>query len=101
MTGLFAIHIVSNWAVLKTEIMLITTKGKGIELLNRALPYPEQMKNIDLDKENAIYFDWRSDRYKLDLQFCRIDRSNGGILEGNDSTILMTQLLKAQLGTIM
>ena len=37
--------------------MLITTKGKGIELLNRALPYPEQMKNIDLDKENAIYFD--------------------------------------------
>lgn len=34
--------------------MLITTKGKGIELLNRALPYPEQMKNIDLDKENEI-----------------------------------------------
>ncbi len=81
--------------------MLITTKGKGIELLNRALPCPEQMKNIDLDKENAIYFDWRITRYKLDLQFCRIDRSNGGILEENDSTILMTQLLKAQLGTIM
>jgi hypothetical protein len=59
------------------------------------------MKNIDLDKENAIYFDWRSSRYKLDLHFCRIDRSNGGILEGNDSAILMTQLLKAQLGTIM
>lgn len=81
--------------------MLIKTKGKGIELLNRALPYPEQMKNIDLDIENAIYFDWRSSRYKLDLQFCRIDRSNGCILESNDSAILMTQLLKAQLGTIM
>ena len=81
--------------------MLITTKGKGIELLNRALPYPEQMKNIDLDEENAIYFNWRSSRYKLDLQFCRIDRTNGGILEANDCAILMTQLLKAQLGTVM
>jgi len=81
--------------------MLITTKGKGIELLNRALPYPEQMKNIDLDKENAIYFDWRSQRYKLDLQFCRVERSNGYILEGDDASILMTQCLKAQLGTIM
>jgi len=81
--------------------MLITTKGKGIELLNRALPYPEQMKNINLDKENAIYFDWRSDRYKLDLQFCRIDRSDGCILHGNDSAILMAQLLKAELGRIM
>lgn len=81
--------------------MLIPTKGKGIELLNRALPYPEQMKNIDLDKENAIYFDWRSQRYKLDLQFCRVERSNGCILEGDDSSILMTQCLKAQLGTIM
>jgi hypothetical protein len=81
--------------------MLITTKGKGIELLNRALPYPEQMKNIDLDKENAIYFDWRSKRYKLDLQFCRVERSNGCILEVDDSSILMTRCLKAQLGTIM
>jgi hypothetical protein len=81
--------------------MLITTKGKGIELLNRALPYPEQMKNIDLDKENAIYFDWRSQRYKLDLQFCRVQRSNGYILEGDDSSILMTQCLKSQLGTII
>lgn len=81
--------------------MLITTKGKGIELLNRALPYPEQMKNIDLDKENAIYFDWRSQRYKLDLQFCRIDIINGQFLEGDDCSILMTQCLKSQLGTIM
>tara|TARA_R110000822_G_scaffold238943_2_gene368910 strand:+ start:311 stop:556 length:246 start_codon:yes stop_codon:yes gene_type:complete len=81
--------------------MLITTKGKGIELLNKALPYPEQMKNIDLDKENAIYFEWRSDKYKLDLQFCSVDRSNCGMLEGNDASILMTKLLKMQLGSIM
>jgi len=81
--------------------MLIATKGKGIELLNRALPYPEQMKDIDLDKENAIYFTWRSSKYKLDLSYCRIDMVNGCMLEGNDAAILMTQCLKAQLGTIM
>jgi hypothetical protein len=81
--------------------MIITTKGKGIELLNRALPYPEQMKNIDLDKENSIYFDWRSQRYKFDLQFCRVEKSNGCILESDDTSILMTQCLKAQLLTIM
>lgn len=81
--------------------MLIATKGKGIELLNRALPYPEQMKDIDLDVENSIYFTWRSARYKLDLQYCRIDKSEGCILSGDDASILMTQCLKAQLGTIM
>lgn len=81
--------------------MLITNKGKGIELLYRALPYPEQMINIDLDKENAIYFDWRSARYKLDLQFCIIYKSTKFILEGNDASILMTQCLKSKLGTIM
>jgi len=36
---------------------MIPTKGKAIELLNTALPCPEQMKNIDLDNEGAIYFD--------------------------------------------
>lgn len=77
--------------------MLIKTQGKGIELLNRSLPYPEQMKNFDLSNEGSIYFDWRSQRYKLDLQFCRVDRSNGQFLEGDDSSILMTQCLKSQL----
>lgn len=81
--------------------MLIPTKGKGIELLNRALPFPGQMKNIDLDQEDAIYFDWRSQRYKLDLKYCSVDKSVGGFLEGDDCAILMTSLLKSQLGTIM
>lgn len=35
--------------------MKIETKGKAIELLNKALPYPEQIKNIDLEQESAIF----------------------------------------------
>ncbi len=81
--------------------MLIKTKGKGIELLHRALPYPEQIKNIDIDKENAIYFDWRTQRYKLDLQICIVLRTNGCILEGDDASILITQCLKFQIGMIL
>jgi len=81
--------------------MLISSKGKGIELLNRSLPYPEQMKNIDLDKDGAIYFDWRSGRYKLDLQFCRVDKSDGCTLLGDDASLLMSQCLKSQLGSIL
>lgn len=80
---------------------LFTTKGKAIELLNRALPCPEQMKNIDLDKENAIYFDWRSQRYRLDLKFCAVARINGLIFVSDDASILMTQCLRAQLGAII
>lgn len=81
--------------------MLISNKAKGIELLTRSLPYPEQIKNIDLDRENAIFFDWRSQRYKLDLQFCRVERSAGMVLEGDDCSILMTQCLKRELWAIM
>ena len=81
--------------------MLITTKGMGVELLKISLPYPEQMKNIDLEKEDAIYFDWRFSRYKLDLRFCQIDRVNNGVLEGDDCSILMRQLLKNNLGEVL
>ena len=81
--------------------MLIETQGKGIELLLKSLPYPEQMKNIALEREDAIYFDWRSARYKLDLQFCIIYKLVDTCLEGDDASILMTQCLKSQLGTII
>ena len=81
--------------------MIIETKGKAIELLNIALPYPEQMKDIDLDKDGAIYFTWRNSMYKLDMLYCRCDEVDGAFLKGTDAAILMTQCLKAQLGRIM
>ncbi len=81
--------------------MLIKTKGKGVELLNKSLPYPEQMKDIDLDKEDVIYFTWRSLRYKLDLCYCRVDVVDGCLLKGEDIAILMTQCLKVRLEVII
>ena len=72
-----------------------------MELLIKALPCPEQMKNIDLDKDNSIYFDWRSARYKLDLQFCRVSELTGCILSDTDAAHLMTHFLKSELGEII
>lgn len=74
--------------------MKIANKGKAIELLNNSLPYPEQMKNIDLDKEDSVYFDWRSSRYKLELQFAVIYMVDGMCLEGNDASLLMSRLIQ-------
>lgn len=81
--------------------MLIKTQGIAIELLNNSIPYPQQMKEIDFSVPNSIYFTWRSQRYKLDFHYCRVDKVNGSMLEGDDCSILMTQLLKSRLGLIL
>jgi hypothetical protein len=81
--------------------MLIPSKGKAIELLNRSLPYPDQMKDFDLEKDGAIYFTWRQVRYKLDLNYCRVEESEGSFLTGTDASILMGHLLKSQLGSVL
>jgi len=77
--------------------MKIETQGQGIELLNRALPYSNQMKDIDLKHPNAIYFTWRSGRWKLDLSCGQVDRVDGGCLIGDDTAMLMSELVKREL----
>lgn len=77
--------------------MKIESKAKGIELLNKAIPYPDQMKNFDLDKDGVIYFDWRSSRYRLELDYCYVMKVEGHTLAGDDASILMAQCIKKQL----
>jgi len=79
--------------------MKIQTTGKAIELLNRALPYPEQMKNIDLSNQNCVCFDWRGSRYKLDMETCGVMLSKGQFLEGDNSSLLMERLIKKELAS--
>ena len=81
--------------------MLIKTKEKGFELLYRSIPYPDQIRNIDVSIDNVIYFEWRSQKYKLDFQFCTVEKCTGVILVGDDCSILMTRCLRNQLGTIL
>lgn len=66
----------------------------GIELLYASLPYPEQIRELDLSSESAIYFKWRFNKYKFDLSMLSIDAVDGMMLVGNDTAILMTELIK-------
>jgi hypothetical protein len=76
------------------------TQGQGIELLQKSLPYPEQLGNYYLEKEGVIYFDYRAIRYKLDLEYLSVMKSSGCILEGNDTCLLMEHLIKYKIGFI-
>lgn len=77
--------------------MLIDTQAKGVELLYRSLPYPEQIKNIDFSKTSSIRFTWRGERYKFDLEYCTIELVKNGMLLGDNASLLMTQCIEFQL----
>lgn len=67
--------------------------GKIIELLLRALPYPDQMKNIAIGTDN-VRFDWRDQRY-LVTDSGDVDEVRGGCLVGTDRAILMRKCIDA------
>lgn len=82
--------------------MIIKTKGKAVELMNKSIPYSHQISNIDLDScEDAIYFDWRDFRYKLEFSHCAVYVVKGGCLIGDDNAILMEHCLKQRIGEIL
>lgn len=77
--------------------MEIKTQGDAITCLIQAIPLPEQIKNIDLSYAPAIYFTWRSYRYKVELQTGSVDMVDGSMLVGNDCSILIRKLLNQEL----
>ena len=65
----------------------------GLELLQKAIPYPNQILNLEVYKDK-IYFDWRSNRYRLELYGLSIMMVKGIALEGNDCSILLSKLIE-------
>ncbi len=75
--------------------MIIETKDKGIEIINNAFPYPNQISDWDTKtKVDAIYFTWRGNRFKLDLGYASVSESDGHMLRGTDLSILAEALIK-------
>ena len=71
-----------------------TTKSQLVEILIAAVPYPAQIKDLNLDAEpDAIRFKWRGNAYRFrpDLG---VEEIEGGFLSGSDIAILMEALLK-------
>ena len=72
------------------------TKEKIIETVYAALPYSEQIKNLDVTKmSDAIMFDWRGTRYKV-LENGSVYEIEGEMASGSDIAILMRELFKRQ-----
>lgn len=65
--------------------------GKIIELLLRALPYPQQMKNIAIGT-NDVRFDWRGTRYRV-TEDGHVDEMENGCLVCSDRAILMRKCI--------
>lgn len=77
--------------------MTIESQGKAVEFLINALPYSNQIKDIDLSYDPAVYFTWRSGRYKIELQTGSVDMVEGQMLIGNDASMLIRRLLELEV----
>lgn len=76
--------------------MEIKSQGKAIEYLINAMPYSNQMRDIDLTRPEAVYFTWRSGRYKIELQTGSVDKVEGMMLRGEDTAILIRRLIELE-----
>lgn len=56
-----------------------TTKERAVVLLMKAIPYSDQIKDIQA-KGDALYFEWRGSKYKLETPFLNISKVEGLLL---------------------
>lgn len=69
------------------------TKEKLIETIVGGLPYPHQMRDIDISSETeAVRFNWRGVRYRVGFSL-HVEEVGDGILRGSDCAILMQAVL--------
>lgn len=74
------------------------TQGRGIEILMMSLPFANQIKNIEFDKEvDCIYFHWRGNNFRYSLLTNEVEIHEDSILRRNDFTMLMNALLKVSI----
>lgn len=66
--------------------------GKIVELIVRALPYPDQMRDIEIASD-YLEFTWRGVRYRVN-ELYGVDEVGNGVLIGTDRAILIRTLLE-------
>lgn len=68
-------------------------QGKIIELVIAGIPYPNQIRELDVDTEKAaIRFTWRGSSYRVS-DTGHVEEVQKGMLIGSDKAILMSHLL--------
>lgn len=66
-----------------------------IELIYNAMPYPRQIKDLEIRDEN-VYFTWRSGRFRVEEGSLSVTSLEDGILVGDNQSILIERLLKIE-----
>lgn len=74
------------------------TQAQIIELLISALPYPDQIKDIDFPSHSGIVrFSWRGFRFSVTGELYVNEVDNEGCLIGSGLAILLRQCLNQSL----
>lgn len=77
--------------------MGIDKKASLVERVYRSIPYSMGISNLDItSEENAIRFDWRGTRYRVDANGGTEEVGNG-VLIGSDCAILMEAIIRGVL----
>lgn len=85
---------VLNMITLNIDEMNFESQGEVLELLINSIPYPHQMRDIDLSYDKAVYFTWRDGRYKIELATGMVDLVDGKLLVGDNTSILIKALIE-------
>ena len=74
-------------------------KSKLIERLYARLPYSDQIKNLDVDRDkDTIEFDWRSVRFRIDAlsRLPSVHEVDGAMLKGGNLSILLEYIIRLE-----
>lgn len=80
--------------------MNLESQEKAIELLYKAIPYPTQVKDLDLSDKGYVFFTWRSQRLRLCVRTSDVMECDGGALSGSDVCILLRRLIEIEFITM-
>ena len=70
------------------------TKEQLVTLIYKALPYSEQIKDLDFSSEaDAVRFNWRGTKFRVDSRFS-VDEVDDGMLKGSDFALVVGELVK-------
>ncbi len=69
------------------------TKSAIWERILQRLPYPDQIRAVDLTHDTDVRFAWRGDRFRVGSNF-DVDEVGDGVLIGSNISILLGALLK-------
>ena len=67
--------------------------SETLETVLGALPYPDQIHEIDFSDSGAVRFSWRGARYRISAELL-VEEVQEAVLATSDRAILLSALLK-------